>query len=176
MARHHGGGYPASTSVTGGRRHVRDTRLKPHSPGCRAIHPAAVLAVLALAASSIAHGQTMEPQSYSNSPIGLNFLIAGYTYQTGSVLVDPSLPVQNVKATVDGEFLAYSRTIDCWGQSGSLALVAPYARVSASGDVLDQQRSGRADGSRRSHAAGSRSISMGHPRSRCANSRAITKT
>ena len=141
MARHHGGGYPASTSVTGGRRHVRDTRLKPHSPGCRAIHPAAVLAVLALAASSIAHGQTMEPQSYSNSPIGLNFLLAGYTYQTGSVLVDPSLPVQNVKATVDGEFLAYSRTIDCWGQSGSLALVAPYARVTASGDVLEQQRS-----------------------------------
>ena len=121
----------------GGRRHVRNTSLKPHSPRCRAIHPAAVLA---LAASSIAHGQTMEPLSYTNSPIGLNFLIAGYTYQTGSVLVDPSLPVQNVKATVDSEFLAYSRIIDCWGQSGSLALVAPYARVSASGDVLEQRR------------------------------------
>jgi hypothetical protein len=120
---------------------VRDTSLKPHSPGRRAIHPGAVVAAFALAASSIAHGQTMEPLTYTNSPIGLNFLIAGYTYQTGSVLVDPSLPVQNVKATVDGEFLAYSRTIDCWGQSGSLALVAPYARVSASGDVLEQQRS-----------------------------------
>jgi hypothetical protein len=99
-----------------------------------------VVAVLALAASSIAQGQTMEPQSYTNAPIGLNFLIAGYTYQTGSVLVDPSLPVQNVKATVDSEFLGYSHIIDCWGQSGSLALVAPYARVSASGDVLEQQR------------------------------------
>jgi hypothetical protein len=141
MARHHGCGYPASTSDTGGRRHVRDTSLKPHSPGGRATHPAGVVAALALAASSIAHGQTMEPLQYTNSPIGLNFLIAGYTYQTGSVLVDPSLPVQNVKATVDSEFLAYSRILDCWGQSGSLALVAPYARVSASGDVLDRQRS-----------------------------------
>jgi hypothetical protein len=120
---------------------VRDRNLKPHSPGCRAIHPAAVVAVLALGASSIAHGQTMEPQSFTNAPIGLNFLIASYTYQTGSVLVDPSLPVQNVKATVDSEFLGYSRIIDVWGQSGSLALVAPYARVSASGDVLEQQRS-----------------------------------
>ena len=65
---------------------MRDSRLKPHSPGCRAIHPAAVLAVLALVASSIAHGQTMEPLTYTNAPIGLNFLVAGYTYQTGSVL------------------------------------------------------------------------------------------
>jgi hypothetical protein len=141
MARHRVGGYSASTSVTGGRRHVRDSSLKPHSSGCRAIHRAAVVAALALAASSIAHGQTMEPQSYTNAPIGLNFLIAGYTYQTGSVLVDPSLPVQNVKATVDSEVLAYSRIIDCWGQSGSLALGVPYARVSASGDVFEQHRS-----------------------------------
>jgi Putative MetA-pathway of phenol degradation len=90
---------------------------------------------------SIAHAQTMEPLSYTNSPIGLNFLIAGYTYQTGSVLVDPSLPISNVHATVDSPFLAYSRIIDCWGQSGSLALVLPYAWVSASGDVLEQARS-----------------------------------
>jgi outer membrane putative beta-barrel porin/alpha-amylase len=83
----------------------------------------------------------MEPLSYTNSPIGLNFLIAGYGYQTGSVLVDPSLPIKNVKATVDSAFVAYSRVIDCWGQSGSLALVVPYAWLSARGDVFQQSRS-----------------------------------
>lgn len=82
----------------------------------------------------------MEPLSYTNSPIGLNFLIAGYSYQTGSVLVDPSLPVTNVKATVDSGFLAYSHIMDFWGQSGSLALVLPYAWLSASGDVFQQSR------------------------------------
>jgi hypothetical protein len=82
----------------------------------------------------------MEPLSYTNAPIGLNFLVAGYGYQTGSVLVDPSLPLKNVKATVDSAFLAYSRVIDCWGQSGSLALVVPYAWLSASGDVFQQSR------------------------------------
>ncbi len=83
----------------------------------------------------------MEPLSYSNAPIGLNFLIAGYTHQWGSVLTDPTLPVQNVRATVDTASLAYSRVIDFWGQSGSLAVVMPYAWLSASGEVFDQARS-----------------------------------
>jgi hypothetical protein len=88
-----------------------------------------------------AQAQTMEPNSYTNAPIGLNFLIAGYSHQSGSVLVDPSLPISNVKATVDGEFLAYSRAIACWGQSGNFALVLPYASLSASGDVFEQSKS-----------------------------------
>jgi hypothetical protein len=89
---------------------------------------------------SVAQAQTMEPLSYTNSPVGLNFLIAGYTYQSGSVLADPSLPISNVKATVDGGYLAYSHIIDFWGQSGGVSLVVPYAWLSASGDVFEQQK------------------------------------
>jgi hypothetical protein len=107
----------------------------------RAMYPTVVVAALAMCFFSMAHAQTMEPLSYTNSPIGLNFLVAGYAYQTGSVLVDPSLPINNVKATVDSAFLAYSHVIDCWGQSGSLALVVPYAWLSASGDVFQQSKS-----------------------------------
>jgi hypothetical protein len=84
-----------------------------------------------------ARAQSMEPLSYTNAPIGLNFLIVGYAYQTGDVLVDPSLPLKNVKATVDGAFVAYSRVVNILGQSGNLALVMPYARLSATGDVFE---------------------------------------
>ncbi len=83
----------------------------------------------------------MEPLSYSNAPIGLNFLIAGATHQWGSVLVDPTLPVKDVKASVDTATLAYMRVVDFWGQSGSLAMVVPNAWLSASGEVFDQARS-----------------------------------
>jgi len=83
----------------------------------------------------------MEPMSYSNAPIGLNFLIAGYSHQWGNVLADPSLPVRDVEASVDAGNLAYSRIIDVWGQSGSLAMVVPYAWLSASGEVFEQARS-----------------------------------
>jgi hypothetical protein len=107
----------------------------------RVLRLALAAATLAIFPFCVAHAQTMEPLSYTNAPIGLNFLIAGYSHQSGSVLVDPSLPISNVKATVDGEFLAYSRVISCWGQSGNLAVVVPYASLSASGDVFEQSKS-----------------------------------
>src|SRR6202142_488512 len=88
------------------------------------------IVVLAIGPFRTAKAQTMEPLSYTNSPIGLIFLIAGYSYQSGSVLADPSLPVSNVKASVDSAVLAYSHILNCWGQSGSLALVVPYAWLS----------------------------------------------
>jgi len=99
------------------------------------------LAVLALGGVPSAAAQTMEPMSYSNAPIGLNFLIAGYSHQWGHVLADPSLPVRDVEASVDAGNLAYSRIIDVLGQSGSLAMVVPYAWLSASGEVFEQARS-----------------------------------
>ena len=99
----------------------------------------AMLALSVLASS--AHGQSMEPRAYANAPVGLNFLIAGYVYQWGDVLLDPSLPVQNLNAKVNTAVLGYSRVLDFWGESGTLALVLPYAWVSATGDVLEQSRS-----------------------------------
>ena len=72
----------------------------------------------------------MEPLSYTNAPIGLNFLIVGATHQWGSVLVDPTLPVKDVTASVDTATLAYMRVFDFWGQSGSLAMVVPNAWLS----------------------------------------------
>jgi hypothetical protein len=112
-----------------------------HHKSTFSLHLWIAIAALAIGPFRTAHAQTMEPMSYTNSPIGVNFLIAGYSYQSGSVLADPSLPVSNVKATVDSAVLAYSHILDCWGQSGSLALVVPYAWVSASGDVFQQSRS-----------------------------------
>jgi hypothetical protein len=37
------------------------------------------------------HAQDLEPRTYSNSPIGLNFVIAGYGYASGTVLTDPAI-------------------------------------------------------------------------------------
>jgi hypothetical protein len=100
-----------------------------------------VLEVLGPGAVLHAGAQSMEPLSYTNAPIGLNFLIVGTTHQWGSVLVDPTLPVKDVEAKVDTATLAYMHVIDFWGQSGSLAVVVPNAWLSASGEVFDQARS-----------------------------------
>jgi len=103
----------------------------------------AVLCATSFAAVSLnsAHAQQMEPRSYSNSPIGLNFGIVGYQYSWGDVLVDPSLPIKNANAKVDTVALGYGRVLDFWGESGTLAAVLPYARISASGQVEGQSQS-----------------------------------
>ncbi len=99
------------------------------------------VAVLGFGIPPESTAQSMEPLSYTNVPIGLNFLIIGATHQWGSVLVDPTLPIKDVKASVDTATLAYMHVFDFWGQSGSLALVVPNAWLSASGEVFDQARS-----------------------------------
>jgi len=93
--------------------------------------------------------QQLEPRAYSNLPVGLNFLLAGYAYSQGDVVLDPSLPVANASAKVNSLVLGYLRSLDFRGNSGSIALVLPYAGVSASGDLEGQTssvtRSGLAD-------------------------------
>jgi len=93
-------------------------------------------AALALALACMpARAQQLEPRAYANLPIGLNFLIAGYAYSQGDVLLDPSLAVSDAKAKVNALVLGYVRSLDFWGNSGSIGLVLPYAGISASGQI-----------------------------------------
>jgi hypothetical protein len=111
----------------------------------RALRLACAVALSSLALVD-ARAQSMEPLAYHNAPIGLNFLIAGYTHWWGNVLTDPSLPIQDVNATIDSATVAYDRVLDFWGQSGSVAFIVPYAHVHATGEVFAEERSVTRDG------------------------------
>ena len=100
-----------------------------------------VLLVIALAAMGAgAHAQDLEPRAYVNTPVGLNFLLAGYGYAAGGVATDPSLPLQNAHLQVHSTILAYARSLDVWGRSGKVDVVLPYAWLSGSADVEGQPR------------------------------------
>ena len=86
-----------------------------------------LLAVGLVVAGSNGRAQDLEPRAYANTPVGLNFLIAGYGYSEGSVATDPSLSLKNTQVQVHGIFLAYARAIDVWGRSGKFDVVLPYA-------------------------------------------------
>ncbi len=105
-------------------------------------HPVgmAVVLLLLLGGSAGASAQLMEPLSYTNAPVGLNFFSVGYGHLWGDVLVDPSLPVKDVNARVDTAVLNYARVADFFGQSGTFSLVVPYAWLGASGEVAGQSR------------------------------------
>lgn len=71
--------------------------------------------------------QDLEPRSYANTPVGMNFLLLGYFYSDGDVATDPSAPLEDGKVTVHGGITGYIRSLDLWGKSGKLAALLPYA-------------------------------------------------
>ena len=54
-----------------------------------------------------ARAQTLEPRSYSNAPVGLNFRIAGYGYTSGNVAFDPAVPLTDAHLTTNTAVLAF---------------------------------------------------------------------
>jgi hypothetical protein len=87
------------------------------------------------AASAIA--QELEPRAYSNAPVGTSFAIASYTRLSGDVLPDPSLPVKNVDATIDGLALGYAHFFALLGRSANFSAALPYVSGDLKGDVVD---------------------------------------
>ena len=88
---------------------------------------AALAAALLCLAAAPARAADIEPRAYSNAPIGLNFLIAGYGYSEGGLSTDPSSPIQDAKLQISTGVLAYARTLDLWGKSGKIDVVVPYS-------------------------------------------------
>jgi hypothetical protein len=97
-----------------------------------------VTALVAMGAR--AYAQDLEPRAYANTPVGLNFLIAGYGYAAGGVATDPALPLQDAHLHIHSAVLAYARSLDVWGRAGKVDVVLPYAWLSGSADVAGQPR------------------------------------
>ena len=92
---------------------------------------AAVLGVFsAFLATVHAHAADIEPRAYSNAPVGLNFLIAGYAHTSGGLSTDPASPLQDARLKIDSGVLAYARTLQLWGKSGKFDVIAPYSHLS----------------------------------------------
>jgi hypothetical protein len=94
----------------------------------------------------MAHAQDIEPRAYSNSPVGVNFLIAGYVYTEGAVPFDASLPVKNAQLKTSSAVLAYARVLDLGGLSGKFDAIVPYTFLSGTADALGQPVERNVDG------------------------------
>lgn len=110
----------------------------------RALVLAASLALSLFAPAASA--QELEPRSYTNTPIGLNFLIAGYAYQTGDVATDPSLPIEDAKVHVHTAVLAYARSFGLFGTSAKADVIVPYSWLDGTATVLDMPETRKVDG------------------------------
>jgi len=105
----------------------------------RVVHGMVLLAACVLGAgSSATHAQEMEPRSYSNAPVGMNFLIAGYVQTRGGIAFDTSLPLTNPDLTTRSAVLAYARVLDLWGKSAKLSLIVPLTDLGGTADFAGQ--------------------------------------
>ena len=99
----------------------------------------AVLAACVLAGVvGPACAQDIEPRAYSNAPIGVNFLIAGYAYTRGGVAFGPSLPITNPDLNTSSAVIAYARVLDLWGMSAKFDATVPYQWLSGTADYRGQ--------------------------------------
>lgn len=113
----------------------------------RIIWSGCFLACLAPGLSGIA--QDLDPRAYIKAPIKGTILIAGYSHSEGSVLTDPTIPLDDLMATVNSASFGVARTFDFFGRSAQALVVLPYGWLDATALVSGQpqaaSRSGFAD-------------------------------
>ena len=98
---------------------------------------------------NLALGQEMEPRAYSPAPVGAQFVLLSYGYQSGDVLLDSSLPLKDVSIKFNAASVGYGRTFSLGGRQTNVAVLFPYLWGTAKGTVFEDQlavrRSGGAD-------------------------------
>lgn len=91
--------------------------------------------VIALALSFGTKAQSFEPRSLSAIPTGGNFAIASYGYSSGNILLDNSLPITDLNASMNSLVLAYARSFKLFSRLAKFDVVAPYSFATFNGKV-----------------------------------------
>jgi len=89
--------------------------------------------------------QDIEPRAYSNAPVGVNFLIAGFAYTRGGVAFQ-SLPITNPNLDTSSAVFAYARSFDLWGMSAKFDAIVPYTFLSGTANYMGQTVERNVDG------------------------------
>ena len=64
--------------------------------------------------------QDLDPRAYARVPVDLTLLVTGFVYTYGSVVSDPTLPIQDLMAKVESPLLAVGRTFSLFGLTSQL--------------------------------------------------------
>ena len=114
-----------------------------------AVGPVRLLFASLIAFGAHARAEDLEPRSYANTPVGMNFLILGYSDMDGSVTANPSAQLQDAKLDIKTTVFAFARSLDVWGRSGKFDIVLPEAHLTgsalANGEPRERNVSGLID-------------------------------
>lgn len=130
---------------------AQTTRIRPifSTPSSSGASGSWLPLLIAVLLTVPAAAQELEPRAYSPNPVGANFIIQSYTYQTGNVLFDPGLPFSDVQAKINLSVTGYGHTFNLFGRTAGVSIMVPYGWGSMEGNVGETAtritRSGFAD-------------------------------
>ena len=73
------------------------------------------------------YSQELEPRALTNLPIGTHFIIGGYGFASGNILMDQSLPLDDLDAKLHTFVGAYVRSFNFFGMSAKVDAIVPFA-------------------------------------------------
>jgi len=112
---------------------IYDLPVTDQSAG-RLISFIAVAAVLLSSAGRLA-AQELEPQTLSNTATGINLVGIGLGYSRGNVLLDPSLPIENLDGDLFYGVLRYLRSFGLLGRSAKFSALVPFTSGEWDGEL-----------------------------------------
>jgi hypothetical protein len=119
---------------------ARGANTRYHSRALRPVFVPLLAGAVLASVGTGAHAQALEPRSYANLPIGMNFLIAGYSYSHGGLVTDPSFPLEDAELKINTGVLAYTRSLELSGKSAKFDVVLPIAHISGTATYAGESR------------------------------------
>jgi len=71
--------------------------------------------------------QDLEPRLLSAIPTGGNFLVASYGHSSGNILLDTSLPIEDLTANLNNIVVAYARSFKLFNRLAKFDAIIPYS-------------------------------------------------
>jgi hypothetical protein len=103
-----------------------------------------VAALLAAAAvPGVAVAQDVEPRFLTPAPVGMNGAGLGYAFSTGAVLLDKTIPVEDLDGDIHTVSAAFARFFGLFGMTSRADLLVPFATGDWTGELsgIDTVRS-----------------------------------
>jgi len=88
----------------------------------------------------------VEPRSYVNTPVGVNFMLLGYAYSEGGLSTEGASPITDAELDTHTVLLAYAHSLEVMGKSAKVDVIVPYSDLSGSASFSGQPREREVDG------------------------------
>ena len=80
--------------------------------------------------------QDLDPRAYSRVPVDITLVVAGFSYSHGGVVTDPTVPLEDLQASVETPMLGVGHTFGLFGQTAQAFVALPYSWAQASALVM----------------------------------------